>query len=239
MPSSPDDLLLFPEDGPQPADTGAAPENPVPKSEIQNPKSETALSWSAIFSRSAQNAVEIGTGNGYFIENEAARLPDWNFIGVERDREFFGKMIRRCRRRGLTNVRATSIDAFDLLERLPDASVDRIYLYFSDPWPKRRHARRRVFGPPFLEAAERVLAPGGEVRFKTDVGWYFNLAVTDARLRPGWTLSHVGNRPPPDEAVGEIYSNYESKARKAGIQVWGFTATPGASGIYTDPASLA
>jgi tRNA (guanine-N7-)-methyltransferase len=180
------------------------------------------LDWTALFGRPGPNAVEIGAGNGYFIENEAARLPDWNFIGIERDRTFYTKMMRRCWRRGLTNVRTTSVDAFEVLAALPAQSVERLYLYFSDPWPKRRHAARRVFGDPFLAACERALTPRGEIWFKTDVGWYFNQAVTVARQHAGWELKDVAKLPPPDESAGEIYSNYERKAREQGIEVWGF-----------------
>jgi tRNA (guanine-N7-)-methyltransferase len=186
------------------------------------------LRWEAVFGRPGLSAIEIGTGNGYFIENEAARLADWNFIGVERDHEFYWKMVKRCWRRGLANVRTTSIDARELLEQwLPAGSVDRIYLSFSDPWPKRKHARRRVFNEDFLALAEQVLAPAGEVWFKTDVGWHFNLAVTAVRRRGGWLMHDAGKLPPPDETRGEVYSNYERKARAQGIAVWGFKAFRG------------
>jgi tRNA (guanine-N7-)-methyltransferase len=185
------------------------------------------LDWAAVFGRPAPVAIEIGCGNGYFIENEAARLGDWNFVGVERAHEFYWKMVKRCWRRGLTNVRAASIDALEFLGRwTPPGSVHRIYLYFSDPWPKRKHARRRVFGQPFLELAERALAPGGEVWFKTDVGWHFNLAVTAARLRPGWRLWDAGPAALSDPERGEVVSNFERKAREQDVRIWGFKCAP-------------
>ena len=111
-----------------------------------------------------------------------------------------------------------------MLARLPEHSVDRIYLYFSDPWPKRKHARRRVFGPGLLEVAERLLRPGGEIRFKSDVGWYFNQAIADTRRRPGWEVRDAARLPPPDVTRGEVFTNYERKAREQGIDVWGFRA---------------
>lgn len=181
------------------------------------------LDWNALFERPGPNAIEIGTGNGYFIVNEAPRLPEMNFIGIERDLTFYWKMVKRCARAGLTNVRTTSCDAIEILDNwIPPASLARIYCYFSDPWPKRRHSNRRVFIPALLPRLERVLAPGGQVWFKTDVAYYFNLAVTVFREDGGWRFQEIGKLPPPDPAKGEVLTNFERKAREIGSEVWGF-----------------
>jgi tRNA (guanine-N7-)-methyltransferase len=183
------------------------------------------LEWTALFGRDAPQALEIGTGNGYFLENEAAAHPDWNFMGIERAREFYWKMVRRCWRRGLINVRTADADAHDLLrDWIPAASLDRVYLYFTDPWPKRRHARRRVFNEDFPDLLERALRPGGELRFKTDVGWLFNLTVTLLRRREGWRIDEIGRVPLSDPTRGEAISNFERRAREAGSDIWGFRA---------------
>lgn len=186
------------------------------------------LDWAALFGGAATNAIEIGTGNGIFLASEAAKLPEISFIGIERDLEFYYKMVRRVHEAGLANVRTTPTDAIDLLDDwIPERSVARIYCYFSDPWHKRRHAARRVLHPANLPRLERVLIPGGELRFKTDVGYYFNLAVTALRKQPGWTIIESARLPPPDAGKGEVTSNFERKAREAGSEVWGLTAKYG------------
>lgn len=200
-----------------------------PVSPLELPLNDLAapLDWEALFSRPARRAIEIGTGNGCFIATEAARLAaDWNFIGIEREREFYLKMVKRCERAGLANVRTTDMDALDVLEKwIAPGSIDRIYCLFSDPWPKRRHAERRVFTPETLPLFERVLAPGAEIRFKTDVPFLFNLTVTHFRQRGGWRFLAIGKLPPPDPEKGEVVTNFERKAREAGSEVWGFRAT--------------
>lgn len=184
---------------------------------------EPHVNWEQIFGRPGPNAIEIGTGNGYFLESEAVRLPEWNFLGIEREPKFFWKMAQRCARAGLGNVRALEADAIEILDQhLPDDSVSRIYCYFSDPWPKRRHARRRVVNQDFPALLERILTAQGEFYFKTDVVYYFNLAVTVFRQAPHWHFRSVGKLPPPDPQRGEVYSNFERKGRQAGREIWGF-----------------
>lgn len=193
--------------------------------EIPAALTETPLDWASLFPRPGHRAIEIGTGNGYFLADEAQREPDFNFIGIERDPFFYRKMVKRCARRGLTNVRTLGVDAVDLIPGwVPEGSLDRLYCLFSDPWPKRRHGQRRVFGDKMPPLLARLLAPGGEVRFKTDVGFYFNLAVTVFRAHGGWKFLEIGELPPPDLSRGETLSNFERKAREAGSEVWGFRA---------------
>jgi tRNA (guanine-N7-)-methyltransferase len=183
------------------------------------------LDWGAVFGRGGAAAIEIGTGNGYFLEVEAGRLTDWNFIGIEREAEFYWKMVKRCARAGLTNVRATRLDALEFLrEWVPPGSLGRVYCYFSDPWPKRRHAARRVVTPDFPALLAPLLAPGGELRFKTDVGWYFNFAVTAFRAHGGWKFSAIGRVAPPNPRAGDPLSNFERRARDSSVEVWGFHA---------------
>ena len=113
--------------------------------------------------------LEIGSGKGAFILEQAAAKPDVNFLGVEWAGEFYRYAADRCRRRALPNVRLLHDDATELLHwRIPDAIVDVIHLYFSDPWPKKRHNKRRVVQDRFLADAHRALRPGAELRIVTD-----------------------------------------------------------------------
>lgn len=185
------------------------------------------LDWAAVFGVAPADgvAIEIGTGNGVFLAEEAARRPELAFLGIEQVREFHTKTTRRCAREGLTNVRTMATDALDLLEvHVVPESVEVIYSNFSDPWPKRRHARRRVFGAHSIPIFEGVLVAGGEVRFRTDVGYYFNLALTALRMRAGWRIVEVGRLAEPTEENPRVVTNFERKAREVGRSIWGFTA---------------
>lgn len=176
--------------------------------------------WDALFGRSAPLVLEIGTGNGVFMANEAAARPEVNFIGVERAGEFYEKCRRRMIRDGLRNVRTIRTDVNELFDThvSPDTFCEVICIC-SDPWHKRKHRHRRVFQPEFIDRLERLMRKGGLLRFKTDVGWFFNLTITEFRLRPQWSIERAG---PEDE--GEVVTNFEGRARRAGGSIWGFEA---------------
>lgn len=113
--------------------------------------------------------IEIGSGKGSFLLNQAAAEPGANYLGIEWEREFFVYAADRVRRRGLANVRMLHADATSFIRwRVPSAIVRTIHLYFSDPWPKTKHHKNRVIQHAFLAQAWRVLVPGGELRVVTD-----------------------------------------------------------------------
>jgi tRNA (guanine-N7-)-methyltransferase len=173
-----------------------------------------------IFGRRAPLVVEIGTGNGTLLAWAAERRPEADFIGIERSGEFYNKTCKRIARAGLTNARCIRAEADEVLERMPPGAIDEVVAYFSDPWPKRRHRARRVFGPEFLVLLERSLRPGGSIVFRTDVGWYFNLTVGALRRRPDWEIVEAGPAAAPDEAAGEVMTNFEGRARRDGTEIW-------------------
>jgi len=118
--------------------------------------------------------IEIGAGKGAFLVGEAEARPRTNFLAFEWAKEFALYTADRCRRRGLSNVRILCADATQFLHwRTPDGICRVIHLYFSDPWPKARHHKRRVVQDPFLGDAHRVLEPGGELRIVTDHDGYW------------------------------------------------------------------
>jgi tRNA (guanine-N7-)-methyltransferase len=164
--------------------------------------------------------LEIGSGKGTFIVNQAAAAPQINYLGVEWAHEFYMYAADRVRRRALTNVRMLNTDATEFVRwRLPDSIVAVIHLYFSDPWPKARHHRRRVVQDSFLTEAQRVLVPGGELRIVTDHDDYWewmeeHFARWSSFERPSPFL-RLPFTPPPwvggDELVG---TNYERKFKR-------------------------
>jgi len=113
--------------------------------------------------------LEIGSGKGTFLVQQAVLQPDTNFLGMEWAGEFCRYAADRMRRHGLSNVRMLHGDATEFIRfRCPDAIARVVHLYFSDPWPKKRHHKRRVVQDSTLRDFHRVLREGGELRIVTD-----------------------------------------------------------------------
>ncbi len=169
--------------------------------------------------------VEIGSGKGTFLLQHGEAAPGINTLGIEWEGEFYAYAADRIRRRGLANARLLHGDAVDFLRwRVPDAIVRTIHLYFSDPWPKRKHHKNRVVQDRFLADAHRVLVPGGELRIVTDHEEYW--AWMEEHFAR-WTAPMTGYDGPPFErlpfdradsaAAGELVgTNFERKYRLEG-----------------------
>jgi tRNA (guanine-N7-)-methyltransferase len=118
--------------------------------------------------------IEIGPGKGTFILERAPKRPDINFLGLEYAMSYASYTADRIRRASLENARIICSDAALFIKnRLADESVLRLHVYFPDPWPKRRHHRRRLFHKPFAEQVVRILRPGGQLLVVTDHRDYF------------------------------------------------------------------
>jgi tRNA (guanine-N7-)-methyltransferase len=128
-----------------------------------------AVSFKDIFSRSAPTIVEIGSGMGETTEAIARARPDADFIAIEVHGPGVGSLLNRIEADGLANLRVIRLDAVEVLERMiPDASLAAIHLFFPDPWPKKRHHKRRLVQPEFAALAARKLAAGGVLHAATD-----------------------------------------------------------------------
>lgn len=175
--------------------------------------------------------VEIGSGKGTFLVQEAARRPETNFLGIEWAGEFYRYAADRVGRRGLTNVRMLCADAASFLQwRLPSERVRVVHLYFPDPWPKARHHKKRTVRDDVLATVHRVLIPGGELRVVTDHEGYWSWMErhwSRWTSQEGWALLDASGRDGPfelmdfervgsagdDELVG---TNFERKYRREG-----------------------
>jgi tRNA (guanine-N7-)-methyltransferase len=123
----------------------------------------------AWFGRRALRTLEIGFGNGENLVGLAALHRDRDYLGIEVHRPGVGHLMLRCDELGLTNVRVLCHDAAECLEsHLPTAAFAEVLLYFPDPWPKKRHHKRRIVQPAFVAQVARVLEPGGVFRLATD-----------------------------------------------------------------------
>jgi tRNA (guanine-N7-)-methyltransferase len=147
------------------------------------------LPIAAYFPRRRPLAVDLGSGKGRFLLARAAACPDVNFLGIERMLRRVRKVDRRVERQGLDNVRLLRMEAYYATAHLlPTGSVSTCYIFFPDPWPKKRHHAHRLFAPAFMQALHRVMVPGGEVHVATDHLPYFEeiraLLAADNRFRP-------------------------------------------------------
>jgi tRNA (guanine-N7-)-methyltransferase len=127
------------------------------------------LSWPELFDRQAPTDVEIGSGKGKFLNELATARPERNILAVERSAKYHRLCCDRTARRGLNNVRLIRTTGEDLLFRLlASESVSNFFVLFSDPWPKKRHHKRRFFKPANVAALHRALEPGGRLLVKSD-----------------------------------------------------------------------
>ncbi len=134
--------------------------------------------WDSDFNQSGPLVLEIGFGMGQSLAAMAEAAPDTRFIGVEVHRPGVGALLMEIEKRGLTNLRLYCCDANDVMSRcLPDQSLDRIQLYFPDPWHKKKHNKRRLVQPDWLRQAARKLKTGGLFHMATDWTPYAEHAV--------------------------------------------------------------
>lgn len=150
--------------------------NATPASEIEFvPQNYFArLHLLEVFGRTAPLEIDLGCGDGAFLVQLAAQFPERNFLGIEK---LGGRIRRGCKkavRLNLRNLRLLRIESsYAIQYLLPEASVDVVHLLFPDPWPKRKHKRRRLVQPEFLDSVHRLLAPNGLFRIATDQEKYF------------------------------------------------------------------
>lgn len=160
--------------------------------------------------------LEIGFGGGEHLAHQARSFPQTNFIGVEPFINGMAKMLGAIEDDGLNNVRLYDDDATQLLDWLPSASLDQIDLLYPDPWPKKRHWKRRFVSQVNLERFWRTLKPGGHFRFASDIDTYVNwtLGHIHQHGKFAWTAQSAPDWNEPWD--GWIRTRYEAKAIREG-----------------------
>nr|WP_307437291.1 tRNA (guanosine(46)-N7)-methyltransferase TrmB [Labrys monachus] len=160
--------------------------------------------------------LEIGFGGGEHLTQRAGENPDVGFIGCEAYVNGTAKMLAQIEQNGLANVRLWDEDAKRVVEWLPPASIDRLYLLYPDPWPKRRHRKRRFLGEEMLARLARILKPGAELRFATDIDDYAAYALARVARSADfvWTAERQADWLTPWE--GWRSTRYEAKALREG-----------------------
>jgi tRNA (guanine-N7-)-methyltransferase len=170
------------------------------------------IDFDNIFGRPAPVHIEIGTGKAAFLLNQAKARPDLNFLGIERARKYYRYAVDRIGRWGLANVRIIRTDAAQFLaESVPDTSIECFHIYFPDPWPKKRHHKRRFLNPANLEQLLRCLKPAGRIKIATDHADYFEQIEKLFTACTSW-LEETDFLPTAGADTGEwVGTNFERK----------------------------
>lgn len=183
---------------------------------IQEPMAEKGR-WHLIFGNDHPVHIEIGMGKGQFIMQLAKEHPDINYIGIERYSSVLLRALQKMEIEPLPNIRFLCMDASIITEVFDEEEVAKIYLNFSDPWPKERHAKRRLTSRQFFERYDKILARNGVVEFKTDNDDLFAFSMEEV-AEAGWTLdAHTFDlHHDPVLNEGNVMTEYEEKFTSLG-----------------------
>lgn len=196
---------------------------------VQNPEARKGL-WAAVFPKRQPLHIEVGMGKGRFLMDMAVLHPDRNYVGIEMYDSVLLRAIQKRESREeekerLSNLLFLCVDARNLPEIFDRGEVDRVYLNFSDPWPKARHAKRRLTSCEFLKRYEKILSPGGCVEFKTDNRQLFEFSLEEIE-RAGWELLEKTYDLHREESMmaGNVMTEYEEKFSQMGNPIYKLTA---------------
>lgn len=192
---------------------------------IQEPASNKGR-WKDIFKNDNPIQIEIGMGKGQFLMQLAKEHPDINYVGIERYSSVLLRALQKMESEPLENIRFLCIDASTITEIFEKREVDKIYLNFSDPWPKDRHAKRRLTSRQFFSRYDEILKPDGVVEFKTDNDDLFAFSLEEVEAA-GWTLVAHTFDLHHDEVLnkGNIMTEYEEKFSSLGNPIHKLIAT--------------
>ncbi|MEI7885476.1 MAG: tRNA (guanosine(46)-N7)-methyltransferase TrmB [Clostridia bacterium] len=173
----------------------------------------------AAFGNSQPLQLELGSGMGGFVLAKAQQEPLVNFIGLEKREEALVKTCKRSVGLGLHNLRLLLEDVGDLAKIFAPSEIERIYLNFSDPWPKNKHEKRRLTHKGFLALYAQVLVEQGEVHLKTDNQQLFEYSLNSFEAA-GWQLANISWDYPAQAAYLDVPTEYESKFRNKGQKIF-------------------
>lgn len=168
--------------------------------------------WHNIFGNNQPIHIEIGMGKGKFIMALAKQNPHINYVGIEKYSSVLLRGLQKMEEEPLENIRFIRMDAEDICKMFSHEEVNRIYLNFSDPWPKDRHAKRRLTSHQFLALYQQILKKDGIIEFKTDNIGLFDFSLEEIK-EAGWTLEAFTRDLHHDENMnrGNIMTEYEEK----------------------------
>ena len=177
---------------------------------IQQPE-QMKGKWHEVFQNDHPIHIEVGMGKGQFIIEMARRNPEVNYIGIEKYSSVLVRAVEKFEDFEQDNLRLIRMDAENIEEVFDKDEVERIYLIFSDPWPKDRHAKRRLTSTRFLERYDNILPPEGRVMFKTDNKDLFDFSLEQVE-EAGWILeNHTYDLHHSEYNEGNVMTEYEEK----------------------------
>lgn len=190
-------------------------------------ESECAGKWSELFGNGQPLHIEIGTGKGRFIMELAAIHPEINYVGIEKYSSVLFRATQKMEEDPLPNVRFIRMEAEHILRYFEKNEVERVYLNFSDPWPKERHAKRRLVSREFLDRYRVLLRQGGHLEFKTDNRDLFDFGVEQAETAR-WEIMEITYDLHHDAIMnaGNIMTEYEERFSSKGNPICKYIIRP-------------
>lgn len=183
--------------------------------------------WAALFGNDDPVHIEIGMGKGKFLTGMAMAHPDVNYIGIEKYSSVLLRAVQKQEELRLPNLRLIRMDAEEITEVFAPGEVDRIYLNFSDPWPKDRHAKRRLTSGTFLARYQKILTRTGRLEFKTDNRSLFEFSL-ESVAESGWRLiASTDDLHHSELKEGNIMTEYEERFFAMGNPIYKLIADQG------------
>lgn len=179
--------------------------------------------FTQVFQNNAPIYIEIGMGKGNFIIENAKRYPEINFIGIEKFDSVLVRAIEKIELKPLPNLRFIRMDATEI-EEIFDHEIERIYLNFSDPWPKKRHANRRLSSPIFLKRYETLFKNQITIEMKTDNRHLFEYSIKTFNEQ-GFHIEEISLNLHEDEIETNIETEYEQKFSSQGFPIYKIQVT--------------
>lgn len=171
------------------------------------------------FERQQPIHIEVGSGMGKFITTLAQQNPHINYVAIERDKNVMIRVLDKVREHNLTNIKLLCNDAVILTDYFRQGEVDRIYLNFSDPWPKKRHAKRRLTYRSFLALYQQILREDGELHFKKDNRGLFAYSL-ESMSQFGMYFTKINLNLHQEDEGDNIPTEYEHKFAEKGSRIY-------------------
>ncbi|WP_299089226.1 tRNA (guanosine(46)-N7)-methyltransferase TrmB [uncultured Metabacillus sp.] len=175
--------------------------------------------WHEVFGNDHPIHIEVGTGKGQFLAGMSVQNPGINYIGIELFDSVIVAALQKIVDQKLPNMKLLNVNAQNLTDYFDDNEIERVYLNFSDPWPKSRHSKRRLTYKSFLEIYEKILVKGGEIHFKTDNQGLFEFSLISFS-EYGMQLKFVSLDLHNSDFEGNIMTEYEEKFSEKGQRIY-------------------
>ncbi|MBM3214891.1 tRNA (guanosine(46)-N7)-methyltransferase TrmB [Candidatus Poribacteria bacterium] len=176
----------------------------------------SGIDWERLFGRSAPVEVDIGSGKARFLIESAQANPETNYFGIEKSGKPFHIGVERIAKSGVPNVRVIRDDAHRVIgEKVPAESVSAYHILFPDPWPKKRHHKRRIITPAFVAQLARTLRVGGSLHIATDIADYYDELALIVESNSAFRLASEG-----EYGVDSVATNFAARYRDQGREMY-------------------